>query len=104
MEAGEPYRYSSFAEFYPFYVSEHANRTSRRLHVIGTGLAICCALAGVLADVRLFVLLPVIGYGFAWVGHFFFERNQPATFKYPLYSLLGDFRLFFEVVSLRRMF
>lgn len=97
-----PYR--SFAEFYPFYISEHANRTSRRLHVIGTALVICCALAGLLINVRLLFALPVIGYGFAWAGHVFFEKNRPATFKYPLYSLMGDFRLFYDVVSGRRVF
>jgi len=96
--------YRSFAEFYPFYISEHANRTSRRLHVIGTGLVICCAAAGLLLNRRLLIALPFIGYGFAWAGHFFFEKNRPATFKYPLYSLMGDFRLFYDVVSGTRAF
>ena len=58
--------------------------------------------AAVLLDWRLLLLSPVIGYGFAWVGHVFFEKNRPATFKYPLWSLMGDFRLFFETVSGRR--
>jgi hypothetical protein len=89
------HKYQSFQEFYPFYISEHQNLTSRRLHVIGTGLVLCCALAGLLFD---------IGYGFAWAGHFFFEKNRPATFKYPLFSLLGDFRLFFEVATGKRAF
>jgi hypothetical protein len=97
-------RYTSFADFYPFYVSEHANRTSRRLHVIGTGLVICCASAALLWNWRLLIALPFIGYGFAWIGHFFFEKNRPATFQYPLYSLMGDFRLFFDVISGKRTF
>jgi hypothetical protein len=97
-------RYTSFADFYPFYVSEHANRTSRRLHVIGTGLVICCAIAALLLNWRLLIALPFIGYGFAWIGHFFFEKNRPATFQYPLYSLMGDFRLFFDVISGKRTF
>ncbi len=98
------HKYQSFAEFYPFYISEHANRTSRRLHVTGTGLVVCSALAGLLLDLRLWIALPFIGYGFAWAGHFFFEKNRPATFEYPLFSLMGDFRLFFEVVTGKRAF
>ncbi len=96
--------YQNFGEFYPFYISEHQNLTSRRLHVIGTGLVLCCALAGLLFDLRLWFAMPFIGYGFAWAGHVFFEKNRPATFKYPLYSLLGDFRLFFEVATGKRAF
>jgi hypothetical protein len=96
-------RYRSFAVFYPFYLTEHVNSTSRRLHVIGTGLVISSWIAAaVLRNGWLLLLSPVIGYGFAWVGHFFFEKNRPATFKYPLWSLMGDFRLFFETVCCRR--
>ena len=97
-------RYASFAAFYPFYIHEHANQTSRRLHVIGTGLVICALVAGLFVSPWWFLAAPLIGYGFAWVGHFFFEKNRPATFKYPLWSLMGDFRLFFETVSGRRKF
>jgi hypothetical protein len=97
-------RFDSFSAFYPFYMSEHANRTSRRLHVIGTSLALCCLFGGLLFDRRLLLAIPFVGYGCAWVGHYVFERNRPATFRHPLYSLLGDFRLFYEVVSGRRRF
>jgi hypothetical protein len=98
-------RYKSFAEFYPFYIREHANRTSRRLHVVGTGLSIALALAAVSRlDWRLGLAAVVCGYAFAWVGHFFFEKNRPATFTYPLWSLRGDFKLFFETVTLKRRF
>jgi hypothetical protein len=98
-------RYRSFAEFYPFYLTEHVNPTARRLHVVGTGLALAVLLfAVVLRDWRLAVAVPVIGYGFAWIGHTLFEKNRPATFQYPLWSLMGDFRLFFETVSGRRRF
>ena len=97
-------RYRSFATFYPFYLTEHVNRASRRLHVIGTSLVIAALVCGVLFDRRFFIAAPFIGYGFAWVGHFVFEKNRPATFKYPLYSLAGDFRLWFEVVTGRRPF
>jgi hypothetical protein len=97
-------RFQSFDAFYPFYISEHANRTSRRLHVIGTGLVILALFAGLTVNAWWFAALPFIGYGFAWVGHFFFEKNRPATFKYPLWSLMGDFRLFFETVGGKRAF
>ncbi|MDG2529984.1 Mpo1-like protein [Caulobacter endophyticus] len=95
-------RYRSFADFYPFYLSEHANRTSRRLHVVGTGLVIISLVMGFTVSAWFFLVAPLVGYGFAWVGHFVFEKNRPATFTYPLYSLMGDFRLFFETVAARR--
>ena len=97
-------RHRTFAAFYPFYLTEHLNRISRRLHVVGTTLVIAAAICGFLIDWRFFVVAPLVGYGFAWVGHFVFEKNRPATFKYPLYSLAGDFRLWFEVVTGKRSF
>jgi hypothetical protein len=98
-------RFRSFSEFYPFYIHEHQNRTSRRLHVIGTGLVVATWIWAIATrNPFLFLFSPLIGYGFAWVGHFFFEKNKPATFKYPLWSLMGDFRLFFETATLRRRF
>jgi len=102
--AKEGERYRTFAAFYPFYLTEHVNRTSRRLHVVGTTLVIAALVCGFLVDWRFFVAAPFVGYGFAWVGHFVFEKNRPATFKYPLYSLAGDFRLWFEVVTGKRSF
>ncbi|NQE61047.1 Mpo1-like protein [Caulobacter sp. RHG1] len=99
MNTATPERYRTFAAFYPFYLTEHVNPVSRRLHVIGTSLVIVCLLLGVVRDWRFFVAAPLVGYGFAWIGHFVFEKNRPATFKYPLYSLMGDFRLWFEVVT-----
>ena len=83
--------FTSFAEFYPYYLAEHSNKTCRRLHLIGSLLVLsvlCTALFN--QQWALLWLLPVIGYGFAWVGHFFFEKNKPATFKHPLYSFIGD--------------
>lgn len=96
-------RYQSFRTFYPFYLTEHVHPVSRRLHVIGTGLVIA-TLVTAIVTLRPWLLLaaPLIGYGFAWIGHFVFEKNRPATFQYPLWSLMGDFRLFFETVSGRR--
>ncbi|HEY2274453.1 MAG TPA: DUF962 domain-containing protein [Steroidobacteraceae bacterium] len=103
MSRGEQHsrlRYASFREFYPFYLGEHANRTSRRLHVSGTLLALAVAGAALLSG-RLALLwaVPVAGYAFAWVGHYFFEHNAPATFRHPLYSLRGDLRMLYEVLA-----
>jgi hypothetical protein len=92
-------RYARFADFYPFYLSEHSNRTCRRLHFVGTTLVLL-ALALAVVDRNAWWLLaaPVAGYGFAWVGHFVFEKNRPATFSYPLYSLAADFVLFRDML------
>ena len=93
-------RYQSFAEFYPFYLSQHSDRTCRRLHYVGSALVILTiGYALWTGRWRALWLAPVLGYGFAWVGHFFFERNRPATFTYPFYSLIGDFRLFFDRIT-----
>ena len=83
--------FNSFAEFYPFYLNEHVNKTCRRLHFVGSTLVLSLLVSTVISqNWALLWLLPVIGYGFAWVGHFFFEHNRPATFKHPLYSFIGD--------------
>jgi hypothetical protein len=90
-----PVRYASFADFYPDYLRAHQNRTNRRLHFFGTTLVILL-LATILATGAWIwlLLVPVAGYGPAWAGHFYFERNRPATFQHPLYSLIGDFRMY----------
>jgi len=94
-----PQQFRSFSEFYPYYLAEHSNATCRRLHFIGTSLVIAL-LAYALGSGKWIVLsvLPFAGYGFAWVGHFFFEKNRPATFKHPLYSLIGDFALYRDML------
>jgi hypothetical protein len=93
-------RYQSFRAFYPFYLSQHADRTCRRLHVVGS-LLVLSILAVAIGQAQPWFLLavPVVGYGFAWVGHFFFEHNRPATFTYPLYSLMGDWVMFWQTVT-----
>ncbi|EQD41510.1 conserved hypothetical protein, membrane [mine drainage metagenome] len=92
-------RFSSFAEFYPFYLGEHRNNVCRRLHFIGSCIVLLLLLIALLTrDAWWLLLLPVVGYGFAWVGHFFFEKNRPATFQYPWYSLIGDWRMFADVL------
>jgi len=93
-------KYTSFSEFYPYYLSEHANSTCRLLHFIGSWLVL--SLIGYVLMTRQFALLwfiPVIGYGFAWVGHFFYEHNKPATFQYPFYSLMGDWVMFKDILT-----
>lgn len=98
-------RYTSFAEFYPFYLTEHRHPTSRRLHVLGTSLALGFALLAVISrDPRWVLAALVQGYAFAWIGHFFFEHNRPATFRHPLYSFMGDWRLWWEVLTRKRPF
>ena len=93
-------QYASFREFYPFYLSEHSNRTCRRLHVVGSSLVlIVFVLACVSQRWILLWLLPLLGYGFAWIGHFFFERNHPATFTYPFYSFAGDWVMYWQVIT-----
>jgi hypothetical protein len=90
----EPERYQSFAEFWPFYVREHANAANRRMHVIGSLLVIAIAVVAVVtARWWLLLALPIAGYGFAWVGHFVLQKNRPATFTYPVWSFLADFKM-----------
>lgn len=92
-------RFASFREFYPYYLSEHANRTSRRLHFIGScGVLALVAVAVIRGDPWWLLGALLCGYGFAWVGHFFFEKNRPATFRHPLYSFAGDWVMFKDVL------
>jgi hypothetical protein len=97
--------YRSFREFYPFYLSEHRDRTCRRLHVVGSAVVLTC-LALALFTLNPWWLLGAVlaGYGFAWVGHFFFEHNRPATFVHPIYSLIGDWAMFRDVLTGRIRF
>lgn len=98
-------RFRSLKEFYPFYLSEHKNGISRILHFTGTLLVILLLPAALLFhQPEMLLLIPVIGYGFAWVGHYFFEKNKPATFKYPLYSLASDFMLFMDLLGGKEKF
>ena len=87
-------RYQNFSEFWPFYVGEHSKPQTRRWHFIGTASLIPLLVLAGLYNFYLLLLLPVCGYGFAWYSHFFVEKNRPATFTYPFWSLLGDFKMF----------
>jgi hypothetical protein len=93
--------FASFKEFYPFYLGEHSNVTCRRLHFVGTSGVLLIALLVIFQQLNSMWLfaLPVCGYGFAWVGHFFFEKNRPATFKHPLYSFVGDWVMYKDMLT-----
>jgi hypothetical protein len=94
--------FASFRDFYPFYLGEHANRISRRLHVIGTCAALAQWVAAALLGLPLLLVSGLLtGYALAWIGHFVFEKNRPATFRHPLYSLLGDFVMARDVLARR---
>lgn len=93
-------RFNSFAEFYPYYLAEHSQPTCQRLHYIGS-LLVIALLAFVLFTQRWWLLpaLPLVGYGCAWIGHFAFEKNRPATFRYPLYSFMGDWVMLIDALT-----
>jgi len=93
------HEFASFRDFYPYYLAEHSNSTCRRLHFVGTSLVIALV-AWIVASGSwlLLIALPLAGYSFAWVGHFFFEKNRPATFRHPLYSLFGDFVMYRDML------
>jgi hypothetical protein len=86
------------AAFYSFYLSQHRTRWNRRLHFIGTSAVLALALIALIVRSPWPLLgTPVAGYGFAWIGHYIFERNRPATFSHPIYSLLCDFRMYWDI-------
>jgi len=90
-------QYKSFKQFYPFYLSEHMNPICRGLHFIGT-LCVIGIIFVSFTNIKALFIAPICGYGFAWVGHFFFEKNRPATFIYPLYSFIGDWAMFIDIL------
>ena len=97
--------FAKFSDFYPFYLSQHSDRTCRRLHFVGTSLGLA-ALATALVTLNLWWVLAglVAGYAFAWVGHYFFEKNRPATFTHPFYSFMGDWVMWGEILAGRIRF
>ncbi|MFB2771436.1 Mpo1-like protein [Pelatocladus sp. BLCC-F211] len=93
-------KFNNFSEFYLFYLSQHTNRTCRRLHIIGLLLSLTVLIVVVATAQWAYLPIPLlIGYGFAWIGHFFFEKNKPATFTYPLLSFLGDFKMVKDILT-----
>jgi hypothetical protein len=98
-------QFNSFSEFYPYYLEEHRNSTCRKLHFAGSWLVLAIIVYSIWQrDARWLLLAPLVGYGFAWLGHFFFEKNRPATFKYPFYSLAGDWVLWKDLLLRKQKF
>ena len=93
-------RYNSFTEFWPYYLAEHSKPGTRLLHLVGTTIALgCAAYFIVVGKWWLFPLALIPGYGAAWIGHFFLEKNKPATFQYPLWSFVGDYKMIFMMLT-----
>lgn len=93
-------QYKSFREFYPYYLTEHNKRGTRITHFMGTALFLLMMLSAILTGNAWYILYGAIfAYGWAWIGHFFIEKNKPATFQYPLWSLISDFKLYFQILS-----
>lgn len=93
-------RFEHFADFYPYYLGEHSNRTCRRLHFVGSTMGLVLLAAAVLTQQWWLAALAFVqGYGFAWVGHFFFEHNRPASFKQPWFSYLGDWKMWWQTLT-----
>lgn len=96
----EEKKFKSFSEFYPYYLSEHGDPVNRRLHFFGSLLTIIVVLFVIITQTWIaLILVPILGYGFAWIGHYFVEKNKPATFTYPLYSLMGDWVMFKDILT-----
>lgn len=92
--------FTNFKEFYPYYLAEHRNPHCRLLHFIGSSLVLLLIALVLFTQQWIYAwALPVIGYGFAWLGHFLFEKNKPATFKHPWYSFLGDWVMYKEILT-----
>lgn len=92
--------FRDFEDFWPFYVREHSDPTNRKLHFVGTTAAMGLLAAGVLTrKTWLLLAAPVVGYGFAWVGHFGFQKNKPATFQHPIWSFRADLRMWSMIAA-----
>jgi hypothetical protein len=95
----EQQRISSFAEFWPFYVRAHSKPATRIAHFIGSLLALACIASGIFVNPWFYLAAPIVGYAFAWYGHFFLEHNKPATFGHPFYSLAADYVMVWKMLT-----
>lgn len=92
-------KFKSFKEFYPYYLSEHSNPKTKLLHFIGTAISLCLFIYALYSQAYWLIPVGIIqGYAWAWVSHFFIEKNRPATFTYPRWSFMGDFVMFYEII------
>jgi hypothetical protein len=90
----------TFDDFWPFYLKEHSCPKNRRLHFVGTLIVhIILFYVFATAEFKVLLLIPFVGYGFAWAGHFLLEKNRPATFRHPIWSLMGDFKMFYLMLQ-----
>jgi hypothetical protein len=93
-------KFASFKQFYPYYLNEHRHPVCRAMHYVGSSLVIAILLSALITQQWVWLwALPVIGYGFAWLGHFIFEHNKPATFQYPFYSLAADWVMLKDFIT-----
>ena len=100
IKMSEDRKYKDFKSFYSYYLAEHSDVNNRLLHFLGTLLFFICLFAGIITrNWWLFALIPFVGYGLAWAGHYFIEKNRPATFTYPLFSLASDFVMFWHMIT-----
>jgi hypothetical protein len=98
-------RFGTFREFYPFYLGEHRNSICRALHFIGISVALVLLIAAIVTRVWWLIPIAVVqGYAWAWIGHFVFEKNKPASFKQPLYSFMGDWVMWFQLLTRKLKF
>ena len=97
-------RFETYAEFWPYYLAEHSKPMTRVLHLIGTVCGTAMLVWSVLSANWFFIPLALmVGYGFAWISHFFIEKNKPATFKHPWWSFISDYRMAVMMITFRKM-
>ena len=93
-------RYATFAEFYPFYLTQHADPMCRRVHFIGSTAALAALVTAITSGSAWWILVALLcGYGGAWIGHFYFEKNRPASFTQPLYSFMADWKMWWQILT-----
>ena len=103
-QMAEEKRFETYAEFWPYYLAEHSKPLTRVLHLLGTVCGTTILIWSVLTVNWFFIPLAlIVGYGFAWVSHFFIEKNRPATFKYPWWSFISDYRMAYRMITFRKM-